>query len=106
MKGSLSNNFKMKDLGSAKYLLGVDIKSRLGGGYFLVREKYAQEVVVKFGMGKAKVPSTPFEHGGELVLVGAGVEGNPAMAGISIGALWGVLCTWLCVSDQIWQWLC
>ena len=82
VKGSLSDNYKMKDLGSAEYLLGVEIRRRPGGGYFLVQEKYAQEVVAKFGMGEAKVALTPFEHGGELVLVGAGVEGNPAMAGI------------------------
>ena len=59
---------------------------------------YAQEVVAKFGMGEAKAASTPFEHGGELVLAGAGVEGNPAMAGIpyrsAVGSLmYLVVCT-------------
>ena len=72
VKGSLSDNFKMKDLGSAEYLLGVEIRRRLGGDYFLVQEKYAQEVVKKFGMGEAKVASTPFEYGSEMGLVAAG----------------------------------
>ena len=40
-----------------KYLLGVEIRRRLGGGYFLVQEKYALEVVRKFRMGEAKVAS-------------------------------------------------
>ena len=37
VKGSLSEHLKMKDLGSAKYLLGVEIRRRSGGGYFLVQ---------------------------------------------------------------------
>ena len=98
VKRSLSESFKMKDLGSTEYLLGVEIRRRPGGGYFLVQEKYAQEVVAKFGMGEAKVASTPFEHGGELVLGGARVEGNLAMAGIpyrsAVGSLmYLVVCT-------------
>ena len=91
VKGRLSDNFKMKDLGFAEYLLKVDIKRRPRGGYFLVQEKYAREEVAKFGMGEAKVASTPFEHG-------AGAEGNPVMAGIpyrsAVGSLmYLVVCT-------------
>ena len=37
-----------------------------------MQEKYAQEVVNKFGMGDAKVASTPFEHGSEMGLAEAG----------------------------------
>ena len=87
--------FKMKDLGSAKYLLGVEIRRRSGGGYFLVQEKYAQEVVRKFGMGEAKVASTPFEHGSEMGLAEAGNsvgEGSPAgMADIPYRSVVGSL---------------
>ena len=50
VKGSLSDD---EGPGSAEYLLGVEIRRRLGGGYFLVQEKYVQEVVKKFGMGEA-----------------------------------------------------
>ena len=81
VKESLSDHFKMKDLGSAEYLLGVEIRRRSGGGYFLVQEKYAREVGRKFGMGEAKVASTPFEHGSEMGLAEAGSsagEGSPA----------------------------
>ena len=54
VKGSVSDHFKMKDLGSVEYLLGVEIRRRSGEGYFLVQEKYAQEVVKKFGMGEGQ----------------------------------------------------
>ena len=46
-----------------------------------MQEKYAQEVVRKFGMGEAKVASTLFEHGSEMGLAEAGSsagEGSPA----------------------------
>ena len=58
VRGSLSDSFKMKDLWFAEYRLGVEIRRRPRGGYFLVQEKYAREVVAKFGMGEAKVAST------------------------------------------------
>ena len=103
MKGSLSDNFKMKDLGSAEYLLGVKIRRRSGGGYFLVQEKYAQEVVKKFGMGEAKVASTPFEHGSEMGLAEAGSsawEGRTAgMADMPYRSVWGASCILLCALD-------
>ena len=63
VKERLKLHFKMKDMGSAHFLLGVEIRRRLEGGYFLVQEKYASEVVSKFGMAEAKVVTTPFEPG-------------------------------------------
>ena len=72
VNGSLSDSFKIKDPGSGTYLLGVEIRRRSRRGYFLVHEKYAQEVVKKFGMGEAKEASTPFEHGSEMGLAEAG----------------------------------
>ena len=65
------------------------------GGYFLVQEKYAQEAVKNFGIGEAKVASTPFEHGSEMGLAEASSsagEGSPAgMADISYKSVVGSL---------------
>ena len=63
VKERLKLHFKMKDMGSAHFLLGVEIRRRLDGGYFMVQEKYASEVVSRYGMGDAKIVSTPFEPG-------------------------------------------
>ena len=41
VKDRLKQHFKMKELGSAQFLLGMEIRRRLGGGFFLVQEKYA-----------------------------------------------------------------
>ena len=60
-----------------------------------MQEKYAQEVVKKFGMGEAKVASTPFEHVSEMGLAEAGNsvgEGSPAgMADIPYRSVVGSL---------------
>ena len=63
VKEQLKNDFKMKDMGSAHFLLGVEMKRRLDGEYFMVQEKYVTEMVSRFGMAEAKTTSTPFEHG-------------------------------------------
>ena len=63
VKERLKENFKVKGMGSAHFLLGVEIRRRLDGGYFMVQEKYASEVVSTFGMADAKIVSTPFEPG-------------------------------------------
>ena len=63
VKERLKQHFKMKDMGSAHFLLGMEIRRSLEGEYFLVQEKYAQEVVRKFRMSEAKVVFTPFEPG-------------------------------------------
>lgn len=63
VKERMKRYFKIKDMGSAHFLLGVEIRRRLEGGYFMVQEKYASEVVNKYGMAEAKVVSTPFEPG-------------------------------------------
>ena len=44
-KERLKEHFKMKDMGSAHFLLGVEIRRRFDGGYFMVQEKYAAEEV-------------------------------------------------------------
>ena len=72
VKRKLRDNFWMKDLESAQYLLGVEIKRKLEGGFFIVQEKYAKDVVLKFGMGEAKFASTSFEVGSVMGMAEAG----------------------------------
>ena len=58
--------FKMKDLGEAKFLLGIEIWRLEGGGVMITQEKYAKEVVRRFGMEDSKPASTPLEDGSKL----------------------------------------
>lgn len=48
-KGYLSEWFKMKDLGKAKYFLGIEI-ARGPMGMFLLQRKYALDIVAESGL--------------------------------------------------------
>ena len=66
VKEGLGREFKMKDLGEAKFLLGIEIRRREGGDVLLVQERYARDVLSRFSMVGCKVVSTPLELGCHL----------------------------------------
>ena len=66
MKDGLSSQFKMKDLGEAKFLLGIEIRRQPNGDVLLVQERYARDVVQRFNMEGCKSASTPLELGSKL----------------------------------------
>ena len=68
VKEGLSKEFKMKDLGEAKFLLGIEIRRQEGGDVLLVQERYARDVLSRFSMVGCKVLSTPMELGCHLAL--------------------------------------
>ncbi|KAH9724032.1 hypothetical protein KPL70_007344 [Citrus sinensis] len=60
LKNLLSSEFEMKDLGSAKKILGMEIKrDRSKGIMFLSQEKYLRRVLETFGMTACKPVMTP-----------------------------------------------
>ncbi|KAH9657534.1 hypothetical protein KPL70_023118 [Citrus sinensis] len=60
LKSLLSSEFEMKDLGSAKKILGMEIKrDRSKGIMFLSQEKYLKRVLETFGMTSCKPVMTP-----------------------------------------------
>ena len=60
LKKQLSSKFEMKDLGSARQILGMSIiRDRVAGTLKLSQEKYIQKVLEKFSMSDAKARSTP-----------------------------------------------
>ena len=66
VKDGLHGEFKMKDLGEAKFLLGIEIRRQDNGDVFLVQERYARNVVKRFNMEGCKSVSTPLELGSHL----------------------------------------
>lgn len=66
VKERLKEHFKMKDLESAEFVLGVESTRILDGGSFLVQYNYASKVVTNFGMGDVKVALTPLEPKSKL----------------------------------------
>ena len=56
----------MKDLGEARFLLGIEIRRRKNWDVFLVQEKYARDMLSRFNMEGCKSMSTPLELGSHL----------------------------------------
>ncbi|KAK2414224.1 cysteine-rich RECEPTOR kinase [Trifolium repens] len=60
LKEMLNGEFEMKDLGSAKRILGMDIlRDRSKGELFLSQHDYLKKVVERFRMSDSKVVNTP-----------------------------------------------
>uniref|UniRef100_A0A2N9F0V1 Integrase catalytic domain-containing protein n=1 Tax=Fagus sylvatica TaxID=28930 RepID=A0A2N9F0V1_FAGSY len=56
----LSQQFKMKDLGTLSYFLGLEVTSS-SDGYYLSQAKYASDLLSKVGLTDSKTVSTPLE---------------------------------------------
>ncbi|RVW25069.1 Retrovirus-related Pol polyprotein from transposon RE1 [Vitis vinifera] len=57
----LSREFEMKDLGSLKYFLGIEV-SRSSEGIFLSQRKYALDLLQETGMSGCQPVNTPIEE--------------------------------------------
>ena len=66
VKRGLSAEFKMKDLGEAKFLLGIEIRRHSNGDVFLVQERYARNIISRYNMEGCKPVSTPLDLGCHL----------------------------------------
>lgn len=66
-KSYLSDCFKMKDLGSLKYFLGIEV-ARSPSGLFLYQRKYTLEIVAEAGLLGAKPFACPIEQNHKLGL--------------------------------------
>ena len=56
----------MKDLGEARFLLGIEIRRQEGGDVFRGQERYAKGVTSRFNMEGCKSVSTPMELGNHI----------------------------------------
>ena len=56
----------MKNMGEARFLLGIEIKKLANGDVLLVQERYARDVLARFSMTGCKPMSTPLEMGSRL----------------------------------------
>ena len=60
LKGQLSSEFEMKDLGAAKKILGMEIsRDRKSGLLFLSQHSYIQKLLRRINMHDSKPVSTP-----------------------------------------------
>jgi transposase InsO family protein len=67
IKAELSQHFKMKDMGPAKYIVGLEIhRDRAHRTLHLNQHKYALDVLKRFNMEDCKAVSTPLDPGCRL----------------------------------------
>ena len=59
VKDFLNSRFKMKDLGAATFLLGMEIRRLPGGDIQLLQEKYLGEVLSRYPVVNTRAASTP-----------------------------------------------
>ncbi|KAK6119428.1 hypothetical protein DH2020_046828 [Rehmannia glutinosa] len=76
LKSNLHKLFTIKDLGHAKYFLGLEI-ARSSSGTYLNQRKYILDILKDVGLLGCKPVSTPFPHGLKL----KGVFGVPCRSG-------------------------
>ena len=62
---NLAVRFQMKELGQLKHFLGLEV-TRTAKGIFLGQQKYAKDLLQKFGMLECKPISTPLEANAKL----------------------------------------
>ncbi|KAL2239868.1 UNVERIFIED_CONTAM: Retrovirus-related Pol polyprotein from transposon RE1 [Sesamum indicum] len=65
VKSYLHDLFTIKDIGDARYFLGLEI-ARNSDGIYLAQTKYIQDIIADTGLQQAKAVSTPFPTGLKL----------------------------------------
>lgn len=75
-KDYLSTCFHMKDLGQAKYFLGLEI-ARSSAGIYLCQRKYAIDIVTEAGLLGCKPAGSPIDQNHQLALAKSPPLANP-----------------------------
>jgi hypothetical protein len=63
---SMKNKFAMTDLGKMRYFLGVEVK-QVDNGILIYQQKYAQDILARFGMENCNSVCSPMVPGNKLI---------------------------------------
>lgn len=64
-KEIMKQDFEMTDLGQMKFFLGIEI-NQSDTGIFISQQKYAKEILVRFGMKRSSTVTNPVVPGNKL----------------------------------------
>ncbi|XP_050259668.1 uncharacterized mitochondrial protein AtMg00810-like [Quercus robur] len=82
----MKREFEMSMVGELNYFLGLQVKQRKDG-IFISQEKYAKNIVKRFGLDSKKHTSTPMSSLEKLSLDVAGADVDPTLYRSMIGSL-------------------
>ena len=82
----MKREFEMSMVGELNYFLGLQMKQRKDG-IFISQEKYAKNLVKRFGLNSKKYTSTPMSSLAKLSLDAANVDVDPTLYRSMIGNL-------------------
>ncbi|XP_023883883.1 uncharacterized mitochondrial protein AtMg00810-like [Quercus suber] len=82
----MKKEFEMSMVGELAFFLGLQVKQKKEG-IFISQEKYARNIVKKFGLDSKKHASTPMSSSTKLNLDSSGVEVSPTLYRSIIGSL-------------------
>ncbi|WOH00046.1 hypothetical protein DCAR_0519402 [Daucus carota subsp. sativus] len=85
-KDYLCDCFHMKDLGSLKYFLGIEV-ARSSSGLFLCQRKYTLDIISEVGLLGAKPADCPIEQNHKLGLANGKLLSDPASYRRLVGRL-------------------
>ena len=85
-KSAMKDEFDMTDLGRMKYFLGVEVTQN-NEGIFISQRKYAQDVLLRFGMNNSNATKTPMVPGVKLTKDEAGIRVDATQYKQMIGSL-------------------
>ena len=82
----MKKEFEMSMVGELTFFLGLQVKQKKEG-IFVSQEKYARNIVKKFGLDSKKHASTPMSSSIKLNVDSSGVEVSPTLYRSIIGSL-------------------
>ena len=82
----MKRDFEMSMVGELNYFLRLQVKQQKDG-IFISQEKYAKNLVKRFGLNSRKHTSTPMCSSAKLSLDAAGVDVDPTLYRSMIGSL-------------------
>ncbi|KAL0381419.1 UNVERIFIED_CONTAM: Retrovirus-related Pol polyprotein from transposon RE2 [Sesamum angustifolium] len=86
VKDYLHNLFTIKDIGHARYFLGLEI-ARGSASIYVAQTKYIMDIITDTGLQNAKGVSTPFPHGLKLVADNGALLSTPDSYRCLVGRL-------------------
>jgi hypothetical protein len=91
-KNSMKKKFDMPDLGKMRYFLGVEVEQSQKG-IFIHQQKYASEILARFGMDNCNKVCNPIVHGCKLIKNENGMASDSTLYKQMVGSLMYLLAT-------------